>query len=369
MKKLRILKEKFVYGIRTGSPLPWAMFFVGVYFTLLGLPSLNLFSSLPVSLAYLVFPVVIFLLPWVVALWLRWLPSSLVIPIPMQDEHPLNGKVIFSTSSIFDQPGDLILSYNRNNIAGGTLMMDGSRHKRTNLMGQFMHCYFGGEKDEYRDEKKCPEEELGENPLYFDWNLFLACYQSEETKVFCPSEQGGVKEIDKNSVPLKSAYSPHFKERPELEPSLYDSYADGALFPEGTVIALRLPKKTDSRDESRRYTFLLCNTLYHPEESASAESSLEMLDECLKSVWRVIAKTPGTNAQHVCVPFLGKGYSGLREHAYGVLWSIVFSYRKAFSGNANPNFGINICIPAEELVSRKIKLWEAARFLTYALRG
>lgn len=358
MKKLKIFKEKFVYGIRTSSPLPWGMFFVGVYFTLLGLPKLNLFSTLSECMAYLVFPVVIFVLPWAVVLWLRWLPSSLVIPTPMKDEHPLNGQVIFSTSSIFDQQGDLILSYNRNNIAGGMLMLDGSRRKRPNLMGQFMHRYFGEEEGEGKEGAR------KENPLYFNWDLFLDCYQSEETKVFCPSEQGRVKEIDKNSVPPKSAFQPHIEKNPKLDPTLHSSTAGKELFPEGAVIALRLPENAD-----RRYAFLLCSTLYHPEESKRAESSLEMLVECLISVWRVIDKMPGTNAQHVCVPFLGKGYSGLREHAYGVLWSIVFSYRKAFSRTANPSYGINICIPAEELVSRRIKLWEAARFLTYALKG
>lgn len=365
MKKLKLWGNKFLYGIYTASPIPWGMFFASVYFALPLKDNFWLFSH-HWLVSYGFFPLLVFLSPWLFVLWRRWLPSSLIIPTLAKEENRLNGKVRFSTSSIFDQPGDLILSYNRNNIAGGILMMNSFGGGTPNLMAQFMHRYFGRNQDGQEDREK-PDAKK-EDLVYFDWDLFVSCYQSSETKVYCPSEEGGIREIDKNSVPLKSSYREHFRERPELDPARYDPN-DGALFPEGTVIALKLPEQADGKDKTRRYAFLLCNTLYYPEKSRRSISSLEMLEKCLSSVWRVIDKTPETNAQYVCMPFLGKGYSGLKAHSYGILWSIVFSYRQAIPEGTEPDYGINICIPPKELLSRRIWLREAARFLEYALLG
>ncbi len=293
-----------------------------------------------------VLPGIIFAFPYIIAIFMRWLPESITIPPGADDTQPENNKVLLPPKSILEQKGDLILSYNKNNIVGGAEMTVNNKKVVTNLMGLFMNRYFGNGK---------------QKDALFDWNAFLDCYKLDDTKIYHCDSTGELEELPKQSIPPMSACKEHHCNK-DLCP--HKQTTPLAEFPEGTVIALKLPKNPD-----RHYAFLLCNTSYPNGTAQHAQTSLESLEACLTTVWKVIAKTPNMHPHHVCLPFLGKGFSGLSEHAYGVLWSILFSYRKAVPGNALPRFGINICLLPEELRRSRIKLWEAAKFLGYALRG
>lgn len=324
-----LFKKKLYYSIHSIAPLSASSCILGWYAFVV---SVIEFDKEKWMFHVIVVGGLLFLLPWFITLMHRWLPSRIIIPTKTNDDHPLNGKVSLVISSIFEQKGDLILSYNRNNIAGG-LVINEYNKPTLNLMGQFMHKYFPASKKE---------------SAQFDWSAFKACYDSPNTYIYYLNEQNKLVEFDKQAVP------PH---------DVTNAKKATILLPKGSVIALKLPAGAD-----REYAYLLCNTYYRPDQSMSAITNMDELEICLSTVWRVVSLLhPG--GHNVCIPFLGKGYSGLTEHSYGVLWTIVFTYRKASSLYGVYNYGINICLPISILASNNLQIWEAARFMSYALRG
>lgn len=165
-------------------------------------------------------------------------------------------------------------------------------------------------------------------------------------------------EEDKSKVPPHSICESHYKDNPELN-------ARFALdkLPQGSVLALKLPQDAD-----RKYAYLICNTSYQPNQSLSAITSMMDLEMCLNTAWKVVALLH-PNGHRICLPFLGKGYSGLTEYSYGILWTIVYSYRKAATLAGLYNYGINICLPVSILTRNNLQIRATARFLTHALRG
>ncbi len=346
IEKTKYFLNKLLYSITLASSiLPWVSCGAALYYFLYNnqLSHIGFFKSSAVFYALLAF---VLLFPFAFCIWLRWLPTSIYIPPKTSGGHPLDYKVLFSVSSVFDQPGDIMLAYNRNNIVGGKYSSKSGKAKEPNLMAAFMSHYFG--------------DGTGNN-VSFDWNLFKDCYDHPLTKVYHCDSKGDLREIDKNSIPLKSAYSQHWQANASLNP--FAPAGAGGLFPEGSVLALKLPPGS-----GRNYAFFLCCTEYDLQKGKKPISSLETLEACLTTAWKVIDKTPDVDPRHTCIPFLGRGHSGL-DHVYGILWSIVFSYRKAVSGRPNPDFGLNICLRLQELRHNHVKINEIARFLTYALRG
>lgn len=136
--RLSYLKNKLWYCLHTVAPLGLSSCILALYSFIFTLIEFNKEKWLN---CVILGGCVAFLIPWIITFILRWLPSYIVIPTPAHDNHPLNGKVCLSLSSLFEQEGDLLLSYNRNNIAGGLLINEGSK-TTLNLMAQFMHRYF-----------------------------------------------------------------------------------------------------------------------------------------------------------------------------------------------------------------------------------
>lgn len=336
-----LLKNKFLYSVHTSTPLGWSSGLLGLYslvFTLFKFSNAQSISMIILG------GVCIFLLPWVVTIRYRWLPARITIPTPANGDHPLNDKVSLCISSIFEQEGDLLLSYNRNNIVGGLRINEG-RKMSLNMMAQFMHKYFPATSEE-SDQ--------------FDWAAFKACYDSPETHIFYQNGENKLEEYDKYKIAPRSICKIHYEKDAELD---YRKALD--LLPVGSVLALKLPKEAD-----REYAYLIGNTHYEPNQSMSAITDIEELEMCLNTAWRVIALMhPG--GHNVCLPFLGKGYSGMSGYAYGILWTIVFTYRKKSSHHHKGvyNYGINLCLPFSVMMRNDLKIRQVASFLTYALRG
>lgn len=345
--KNQYLRSKLAYSFLTVSPLSWVISVVSLYFTVASV-LLHLSEGWDIwkdwedwevlTLFYGCIPCGIAALMWIGSAIIRWIPNC--VSIPKSSKYAiaphLGGCVYLEADSLFNVPGCPVVAYNVNNYVGGSMLALNGKHV-PNMMAQFMNRYFNGTKDD---------------PLSYDADLFMQCYQDERTFIFqsADAQFSSIRKLD------KTLYA-----EPVIFSELSGPYSHSKpLLPVGSVIALHLPEGS-----SVPYAFFLCSTSYR-EGTVHPSSNLCMLELALRTMWRATDEVMMGKSLRLCLPLLGSGNSNMKEGKYSSIWTIVSTYRMAHL-DCVPMSTMHLCIPPNMI--RELDLREILKMMTYALCG